>query len=318
MNSQQHKAILDIGTNSFHFVVYKVRDDKSFLTIYRKRIVYRLALQKQNEKSFLSDEDFAQTLIIIEELKKIASQYSCIITATATSAIREASNKDAYLEHVQKTTGVSIELLSGEKEALLIYKAVAHYNKDAFSKRILCLDIGGGSTECILGEKGKILFVESLVLGAVRLSMQFFPGDKLDRNKIEVCRSFIHKAIEPIKQRVVAANMDFVTGNSGTIYAMKILALANRSNLGLEPQEEKILTREELEKAVDLLLSHKTIKERKTIPGIEPDRAAILPAGALILQSFFSMLNLSSLYLSDYSMREGKLLEILENVESEN
>jgi len=316
MTSPQHKAILDIGSNSFHFVVYEITSGNSFKTVFRKRIVYRLALQKQNGKSFLSDEDFAQTVKIISGFKEIASQYLCEIAATATSAVREAFNKDEYLVHIQKTTGVLIELLSGEKEASLIYKAVAYNYKEAVSKNILCLDIGGGSTECILGNNGKILFVESMILGAVRLATQFFPNDELDQEKIEACSGFINQVIEPVIEKLATVKIDFATGNSGTIYAVKALALANHSVFNLERQEKKILTREELDKTVNLLLSHKTIEERKIIPGIEPDRADILPAGALILQTIFSALNISELYLSDYSLREGKLLEVLEGNES--
>lgn len=318
MIPQRHKAILDIGSNSFHFVVYKIESATTFTTIFRKRIVNRLALQKKDGISFLSEEDFAQTVKIIFGLKEIASQYSCSIIATATSAVREASNNDAFIEHIQKTTGIHIELLSGEREASLIYKAVIANYKEVISKSILSLDIGGGSTECILGENRKMLFVESMKLGAVRLANQFFPGGELAQEKIEACRGSINKVIEPVMERLISAKIDFVTGNSGTIYAVKALAIANNLNFNLRSQTEKILTREELDKTVDLLLSYKTIEERKTIEGIEPDRADILPAGALILQKIFYALNLSKLYLSDYSLREGKLLEELEEAESKS
>jgi len=153
-------------------------------------------------------------------------------------------------------------------------------------------------------------------LGAVRLANQFFPEGELDQDKIEACRGFINQLIEPVMEKLISAKIDFATGNSGTIYAVKALAMANRLEFNLEHQEKKILTREELDKAVAWLLAHKTIEERKIIPGIEPDRADILPAGALILQKIFLVLNLSQLYLSDYSLREGKLLEVLEANES--
>jgi len=318
MASQQHKAILDIGSNSFHFVVYKIKGGKSFTTVLRKRIVYRLAQQKQNGKSFLSEEDFAQAVKIILELKEIANSFSCTITATATSAVREAINENDFLEHVTKTTGISIEVLSGEREANLNYKAILFSYKETVSKNILCLDIGGGSTEFILGSAGKIFFIESLKLGAVRLSSSFFPNGDLDQNKIEACRVFIKKEMQHVKEKLVLEKVDFATGNSGTIHAMKDLARANGAEFNLENQDEKILTRKELDKAVELLLLTKTIEQRKTIPGIELDRADILPAGALILQTIFYELNLSNLYLADYSMREGKLLEILENIESKS
>jgi len=318
MSAQQHKAILDIGSNSFHFVLYQTESDKSFQTVMRKRIIYRLGKQKQNEKSFLSEEDFVHAEKYVLELKAISDSFSCEMTTTATSAVREASNKDAFLKHIKDTTGIAIEILSGEQEALLLYKAILYYEKEAFSKKVLCLDIGGGSTECILGSAGKIIFVESVTLGAVRLSDQFSPTGFIDLSEIEKCRSFIKEKLGKVIKKLHSENFDLVFGNSGTIHAMKALVAENSAELTLAHTEERILTSGELNKSVALLLSVKTTEERKKIPGIEEDRADILPFGALILQTLFDELNIQKLYLSNSSMREGKLLEALEKEESNN
>jgi len=315
-NTSQHQAILDIGSNSLHFVVYKIEKDKSFSVVFRKRIVYRLAQQKQHGRSFLSDEDYTQTEKILLECNEIAKSFSSTITATATSAVRESINENNFIEQIKSRTGISIEVLSGEREAALIYKAVLFSQADVLSQNILCLDIGGGSTEIIIGSNGKIVFLESLKLGAVRLSSRFFSFGDLTKNKIEDCRVFIKKELGALTQKLPPLKMDFVTGNSGTIYAVKNLVLANASLLNLEHQEQKVLTRTELDRATELLLSKYSIEERKSLPGIEPDRADVLPVGALILQSIFHELNLSKLNLSEHSLREGKLLEVLEGSES--
>lgn len=315
-NTSQFQAILDIGSNSLHFVVYKIEKDKSFSVAFRKRVVYRLAQQTTQGRAFLSNEDYTQTERIILECNEIAKSFSCAITATATSAVRESSNEIDFLEHIKKRTGISIEVLSGEREALLIYKAVLFSKMDVRSKNILCLDIGGGSTEIIIGSNGKIVFLESLKLGAVRLSARFFSLGDLTKNKIEDCRVYIKKELDGVTPKLPSLKLDFVTGNSGTIYAVKNLALANASLLNLEHQEQKVLTSIELDKAAELLLSKYSIEERKTLPGIEVDRADVLPVGALLLQSIFHELNLSKLQLSEYSLREGKLLEVLEGSES--
>ncbi|MFA6980321.1 MAG: hypothetical protein WC209_13455 [Ignavibacteriaceae bacterium] len=315
-NSTHYQAILDIGSNSFHFVVYQIEKDKSFSVVLRKRIVYRLALQKPNEKSFLSEDDFTQTEKIILELKEVANSFSSTITATATSAVREASNQIEFLERLQKSTGISVEVLSGEREAALIYKAVLCSEAEALSQNILCLDIGGGSTEFIVGNNGKIIFVESLKLGAVRLSSKFFPLGDLEKQSIIDCRTFIKKEMQSVTEKLSLIKVDFVTGNSGTIYAVKNLVVANAVQLKFEPSDQRVLMRKEIDKSVELLLTKYGIEERKTLPGVESDRADVLPAGALILQTIFHELNLSKLNLSEYSMREGKLLEVLESRES--
>jgi len=305
---QFNHAILDIGSNSFHFLIYKIESDKSFTVLLRKRIVCRLGLQTQNGKSFLSEEDFSQTERLIYEFLEFCRSYSCTMTATATSAVREAANVNQFITHIKKVTGVSIEILSGEREAFLIYKAILSFTHDAHSKNILCLDIGGGSTEFILGSSGKIIFTDSLKLGSVRMYSRFFQNGILNEKEIEECRSFIINKLQSVKQKLSAEKIDLVTGNSGTIHAVKAVAAANK----LCKNDEHVLSRVGVDRAMEFLIKHKTIEERKTIPGIELDRADILPAGTLILQSIFHELNLSEIYLSDFSMREGKLLEILE------
>src|SRR3989339_137692 len=97
-NTSQHQAILDIGSNSLHFVVYKIEKDKSFSVVFRKRIVYRLAQQKQHGRSFLSDEDYTQTEKILLECNEIAKSFSSTITATATSAVRESINENKFIK----------------------------------------------------------------------------------------------------------------------------------------------------------------------------------------------------------------------------
>ena len=315
-NSTHHQAILDIGSNSFHFVVYQIEEDKSFSVVLRKRIVYRLALQKHDGKSFLSEEDFTRAEKIILELNEIAKSFSCTITATATSAVREATNVKEFLSYIKQNTGLQVEVISGEREAMLIYKAILYSDADALFKNILCLDIGGGSTEFIVGSKGKIVFIESLKLGAVRLSSSFFPSGELDDLKIHQCRDAITKEVQAANGKLVSHKVDLVTGNSGTIHAVKNLAIANAVSLAIGTPNPIVLTREELDKVVELLLTKKSIEERKSLPGIELDRADVLPAGALILQIIFHELKLSELHLSDYSIREGKLLEVLEGYES--
>ncbi len=314
--NQYYKAILDIGSNSFHFVVYKIEKDNSFSVVLRKRIVYRLAQQKQDGKSFLSDLDFFQTEKIIHELKEIANSFSCTITATATSAVREAANHNEFLERLKQSTGISVEVLTGEMEAALIYKAVLYSEPAASLQNILCLDVGGGSTEFIVGSKGKIIFVESLKLGAVRLSSKYFPSGDLEKRSIKNCRSFIKKEIQHLIEKLFSVRIDFATGNSGTIYAVRNLAISNAAQLKIDPSNQTLLTKKEMDKSIKLLLTKYSVEERKTLPGVESDRADVLPAGALILQSIFTGLKLSALHLSDYSMREGKLLEILQNRES--
>ena len=153
-------------------------------------------------------------------------------------------------------------------------------------------------------------------LGAVRLSSKFFSLGDLEKQSIIDCRTFIKKEMQSVTEKLSLIKIDFVTGNSGTIYAVKNLAVANAVQLKFEPSDQRVLIKIEIDKSVELLLTKYGIEERKTLPGVESDRADVLPAGALILQTIFHELNLSKLHLSEYSMREGKLLEVLKSSES--
>jgi len=305
----KYTAILDIGSNSFHFVLYKIQHDNSFTVEVGKRIVYRLGETDEFGKAYLSESNFIEAKKNISELNELAATYSAKISATATSAVREAENKTDFLRFIKNETGIEIELLSGEREAELIYKA-AKYGFPADEKSMLCVDIGGGSTELIFGKKDEILFMHSFRVGAVRLTKKFFKEGIIASKNVAECRNFLVKEFELLKPGFLNVHPDIVSGNSGTICA--VTALAHNKSV-TEPfiLTQKRLTKVMLSKVIDLLLAKVTPGERKEIPFIEVDRADILPAGALILEAVFEALTLNEMVLSDYSVREGKLLEIL-------
>ncbi|MCK5086967.1 MAG: hypothetical protein KAQ90_05570, partial [Melioribacteraceae bacterium] len=194
MNATKKIAAIDIGTNSFHLIVVRLSGSGNFEIIDREKEVIRLGEGNVGDIKEIKPEPAKRAINTLNRFKGIADSHDAKIRAVATSAVREAFNRDDFLNEVYEKTGIEIEVVSGLEEARLIYlgmlKAVPVFEKKSF-----CLDIGGGSTEFILGKKGKIIYANSLKLGAVRLSQQFFPDYKLTKDRIDICRRWIEGEI---------------------------------------------------------------------------------------------------------------------------
>ena len=304
-------AAVDIGTNSFHLIIVKVEENGSLTVLDREKDVIRLGSQKGNELSHISDEEVEMGIVILKKFKKLADFYHAELHAVATSAVREAENRQDFLDKVLKETKIKIEIIDGRKEAEYIYKGVrkALPYKD---KRLLCLDIGGGSTEYILGNDEKIIYGESIKVGAVRLSKKFFPDYILTGEGVLRCKEYIERQIKANNKINFNEKFDIAIGASGTILAVAGMIQYRRHRLKNKTLNGLIFTKEELEKLTNEILERKTPDERINIEGMEYKRADIIPAGLLILQKSFELFNINEMTISEYALREGVVLSMLE------
>ncbi|MCU0413767.1 MAG: hypothetical protein MUE91_05085, partial [Ignavibacteriaceae bacterium] len=142
-------AAVDMGTNSFHLIIVQVKSDGSFKVIDREREVIRLGSHKGKEFTWISEGEMEKAIDVLKDFGKIAQFYKAELRAIATSAIREAKNKSEFIDRMFEETGINVEAVDGKTEAELIYLGVQHA-LDVDDKRILCVDIGGGSTEFLL------------------------------------------------------------------------------------------------------------------------------------------------------------------------
>ncbi len=211
-------AAIDMGTNSFHLIIVQVKNDGSFKIIDREREVIRLGSHKGKEFTWISEGEMEKAADVLKDFAKIAQFYKADVRAIATSAIREAKNKSEFIDRVLEETGINVEAVDGKTEAELIYLGVQHA-LDIRDKRILCVDIGGGSTEILLGENGISEFAESLKIGAVRLSKMFFPDYHLTLSGIDMCRQYIKDKLQTNSNIHPNHNFEIAIGSSGTIVA---------------------------------------------------------------------------------------------------
>ncbi len=201
MNSlpKKYLSALDIGTNSFHLIIVEVLENQDFKIIDREREVIRLASHKGNGLSFITDEEIENAIRAIKKFKKISDKYGTEINAIATSAVRESENKDDFILKVYGATGVLIKTIEGSREAELIYKG-AEKALSLKDKKVLCIDIGGGSTEFVFAKNGEIIFAESIKIGAVRLTKKFFPNYEINTSSLKECEEYIVELISSNKK----------------------------------------------------------------------------------------------------------------------
>lgn len=307
-------AAIDMGTNSFHLIIVQVKNDGSFKIIDREREVIRLGSHKGKEFSWISEGETEKALEVLKDFAKIAQFYKADIRAIATSAVREAKNKDEFLDRIFEETEINVEAVDGRTEAELIYLGVQHA-LDVYDKRILCVDIGGGSTEFLLGENGISEFAESLKLGAVRLSKMFFPDFILTDSGIENCRRYIKDKMNANSNLHPNHKFEMAIGSSGTIVAAASIISFRRNGKFKKTMNGFSFSAEEIFKLTADVLKCKSPVDRLFIEGMEIKRADIIPAGFLILCQAFETFKLKEMTVSENALREGIIIDTISKME---
>ncbi|MBN8547252.1 MAG: Ppx/GppA family phosphatase [Ignavibacteria bacterium] len=300
-------AVLDIGSNSFHIIIANSPDGRKFEIIDREKAVHRLSSKDGYGRSYIKDQDIKQAIKLIDLFKTKAVMNGATIRAVATSAVREAINQDEFVETVFEKTGVMVEVIDGHREAEYIYSAARHFLHFK-NQKILCVDIGGGSTEFITGNSPKPGFVTSLRMGAVRFTKDFFPDLEVKKTSVIAASHYAAGMVEAIKKDVAASGFEIAIFSAGT--AKSVLSMAIEA--GLVAPDEKIFKYEDLVKVTDRVLAAKDMKDRLQIPGLEPKRADVVVAGVIILRAIFEKLEIKQAYYSEFALREGVILELMQ------
>jgi exopolyphosphatase/guanosine-5'-triphosphate,3'-diphosphate pyrophosphatase len=241
----------------------------------------------------------------------ISSRKAVVVKAVATSAVREAENRDLFIRRARAEAGIEIEVISGFEEGRLIYlgalQALPHFNK-----RALLIDIGGGSAEYVLGLKGEVKFVNSLKLGAIRLSHQFRllgqpkPQDILD------CRKMIVGELGMSARSIRNAGFDVGVGTSGTVQAIaSIIGHARPEKVETQAGKSNNFTfsYREVQETVEKLIGAGSAEARMKIPGLDQKRADIILGGALVLQESMRLLGMPEIATSSFALREGVVFD---------
>jgi len=301
-------AALDIGTNSFHLVVAKPVPG-GFEVVTREKEVVRLGHGGGDMKE-ISEEAMERGVKCLTRLAAIAESHEAEVRAVATSAVREAKNRGEFLKKVRKATKLDIEVVSGVEEARLIHLGVLNA-VGVHDRPMFVADIGGGSTEVVVGLDDEVLFARSFKLGAVRLTDRFFSGTTLHPSAVPSCRAFIRSSLSVVAPEVLELGFEVVAASSGTAETVARIIQSRRKSSEPKSMNRFEFSGDEVRATVAALVAAPTVEERAKRFALEPNRADIILAGALILEGLVDVFELKSLVFSDYALREGLLLDTL-------
>jgi exopolyphosphatase / guanosine-5'-triphosphate,3'-diphosphate pyrophosphatase len=304
-------AALDIGTNSFHMIIAKLNKKGKLKILDREREVIRLTSDSTSSKRIISENEIKKSIEVLNRFKKLIGVYKAELFAAATSAVRESKNKDEFVEIIEKKTGIKIQIINGKKEAELIFTGIKNAI-DISQNKVLCIDIGGGSTEFISSKQGMVEFSESIKIGAVKLTKLFFPDFIINDKRVWKCRSFVREEIEKNRNIIENEKFDYLIGSSGTIEASANMINFMREGKSFKRANGFSFSYTEFAKLSNEILSSNTKEERLKIKGMEPKRADIIQSGIIILDEIFKYFEAKKIVISKYALREGMIYSIME------
>jgi exopolyphosphatase/guanosine-5'-triphosphate,3'-diphosphate pyrophosphatase len=294
-------AAVDLGSNSFHMIVCTLKDGKLQIQD-RIREMIRLAsgLNKNDE---LDNETQARALACLERFgQRVRNFPPGSVRAVGTNTLRIAKNAQDFLNKAEQALNHPIDIISGIEEARLIYLGVT-YSLGGNGSTRLVMDIGGGSTEYILGAGDSPCEKESLHMGCVTVSNQFFKGGKLSKSAFAQAVLFAEQQLEPFQQTFRRDKWDKAIGASGTLRAIdKVLKLKNWSYDGI--------TLKGLEQLAAHIGQCGHVNDLK-LPDLNPDRLPVFPGGVAIVYATFKTLGIEQMLVSDGALREGLIQDLM-------
>ncbi|HEX5109760.1 MAG TPA: Ppx/GppA phosphatase family protein [Vicinamibacterales bacterium] len=300
-------AAIDIGTNSVHMLVVRVREDLSFEVVDREKAMVRLGAGGLDGKALTADAMNAALQALVKFKRLAQARQVDAVLAAATSATREARNGGEFLSRIEAETGIRPRVITGADEARLIHQA-AVYGVDVGSGRAVVVDIGGGSVEITLGTSNGIQLARSFKLGVIRLTERFVKSDPLTSRDERRMVQHIHDELDRFCDQITAAGFDRVIGTSGTILSLG--AVASSMSRGHLPSELRNLriTAKQLRR-VRKTSTRVDLEQRLLLPGLDPRRADLMVAGAVLLDTILKRLGAEDLTLCDLALREGLVLD---------
>ncbi|MCB1179572.1 MAG: Ppx/GppA family phosphatase, partial [Leptospiraceae bacterium] len=306
---ERNLAAIDLGTNSFHLIIVKVKPDGSFESLGKEKESVRLG-SGTSQDEVITPDAIDRGIQCLKRFKGLAEVQNAEIRAVATSALREAKNRDVFIKRAEKELGIHVEVISGFEEARLIYFGILQ-GLPVYDKRILMVDIGGGSTELLVGKKGEIEFANSLKLGAIRMTTKFFHGDPDRPEEKKQCKLYVQGMISPYKREIERLEPEVIIGSSGTIQSIASMIIAERKETPPRILNNVTFSAEELYKIRSVIDSADTLKKRTKIPGLDTKRADIIAGGSIILEEIFKKFNFKNMVVSDYALREGIIYDTI-------
>ena len=304
-------AAIDIGTNSIHMIVVNVLQRRNFEVVDRVKEMAKLGVGVFATNR-LSDTAYKTGIETIERYVQLADQLGVddIITA-ATSATREAQNGEDFLQEVYRRTKIRPRVIAGKEEARLIFLAVRNAIALKEKEKALVLDIGGGSTEAVVGDREEVFFGDSMKLGVLRLLDMFDDSGPVGSDARSVLESHIQVLAKETLAAAKQVGFDRIIGTSGTIRTLGEAAYKRSHDKSLDSVNAEVVKLKALQKLTQKLIEQSP-KEREKIDAISAKRVDAIHLGGILLVELLQMAGVEEITLCDASLREGLILDYLD------
>ena len=301
-------AAVDLGSNSFHMVIARV-DHGGIQIVDRLREPVRLAMGLQEDGSLdeASQERAMKCLTLFgQRLRDFGPDQ---VRAVGTNTLRKARNSRKVLRQAREALGHRIDIIPGREEARLIYLGVSHGIAGAPARRIV-VDIGGGSTEFIIGDAFEPVSVHSMYMGCVGFTKQFFADGKISRRRMKSAKLAAGLELQPVENKLRKAGWERAVGASGTIRS--VASILNESGWA-----HGTITAEGLGKLEHAMLAAGRLDQLE-LPGLDADRRTVFAGGVAILSTVFERLDIDEMWVSPTALREGLLYDMLGRIQDED
>ncbi|MEE2787034.1 MAG: Ppx/GppA phosphatase family protein [Myxococcota bacterium] len=299
--TQQTFASVDLGSNSFHLLVVREQDGElSVVDKVRERVRLAAGLNRKNVLRKSAVHRAIQSLAVFGE--RIADLHPSHVRVVGTNTLRKATNRDEFLARAREVLGHDVHVISGAEEARLIYLGVANDVQDDGAQRLV-IDIGGGSTECIVGSGDLIVRTDSLYMGCVEYTRRFFSDGEFTQAAIDHCVTAARLELGEIHRTYKNHGWAHCYGSSGTINAIQTVLTAN-------DRTDHCITLDGL-KWLMKVMKRQRLMSKLNIEGLKAERAAVLPGGLCILYALFRSLGIVRMEAARSALREGVIHDLL-------
>lgn len=295
-------AAVDLGSNSFHMIVAEERQGQLIILDRIKEMV-RLASGLDQDGNLSADVEQRALACLQRFSQRLRNMSSVSVSAVGTNTLRRTHHAEAFLHRAEAELGHPIEIISGIEEARLIYQGVAH-SLEPDHKHRLVIDIGGGSTELIIGENFQPILMESLEMGCITMTQRFFADGKISAKRINSARVHVLQQMRAVRHAFRHRGWDVVIGSSGTVRAVAAVLSA----LSLTKQDG--ITFVALQLLLEKLKPFAALDDIK-LSGLQDDRVPVFLAGVIVLSGVCEALGIKQMQVSEGALREGLLYQML-------
>ena len=310
-------AVIDLGTNTFHLLITDINGHIAPGNVCKKTIAVKLGQGGINQ-SIIHPDAFRRGIKAIEEFSDLINYHEVTeIKAVATAAIRSASNGKDFIAQIKTKTAIKIEMIDGEKEAELIFQGVRHA-ADLGSRSSLIMDIGGGSTEFIICDENDILWKKSYPIGAAKMMDRFHHSDPISQYDISQFNKHLEETLRDLMEQCERYRPTTLIGSAGAFETFAELISRRFESgklIGSGPSKE---IRLDHFREVAAILRASTHEQRTQMPGLIELRVDMIVIATILTDYVIHTLGIESMLLSDYSLKEGVLFDLLSKPSGSN